>query len=129
MSWSSLLENQQAIKSVFDIEPSLTDVRIMKIEFLEDGPTINIHLDLRDFPGKPPIRWSTSFNAVALTLQVAGAEIVSMSGWSHNNIASFNIDRLSEKTLEIKAKGSTFHFHAQCVGIFAQYITGYQRET
>jgi hypothetical protein len=93
--WTSLVENPEAVTSTFGDEPSLLSGRLMKIELLEDGPTVNVNLALRDYPRNPPERWSRiGANAVTLTLQLMGASQISIAGWEAENV----VDCMMEAT-------------------------------
>jgi Immunity protein 50 len=114
--WASLIENSQAITSLFADAPSLIDVRLMRVLLLEDGPTVDLSFSLHDHPSKPPIRWKqrSEYNAVALTLQLVGAEQISIMGFSTNNIVTVRLHQSGLGSLQVSISGGDFQFTAQC---------------
>ncbi|HEV2278273.1 MAG TPA: Imm50 family immunity protein [Acidobacteriaceae bacterium] len=128
MMWISELENPDAIQSIFDEEPSLASVRLMKVELLEEGPTVNVSLALRDYPCRPPLRWSRiKANAARLDLQLPGVSQVTINGWSTDNVVDCTIERSAANEIAVSLRNSKMAFQAICVGIRVSQIKGYQR--
>jgi hypothetical protein len=127
--WTSYVENPEAVTSTFGEEPSLSSVRLMKIELLEDGPTVNVNLALRDYPRNPPQRWSrVAANAVTLTLQLLGASQISIDGWGTDNVADCIIEDNGNDERQVIITGSEFRTQMICLGIRVARIEGYQRK-
>ena len=100
----------------------------MKIELLEDGPTVNVNLALRDYPRNPPDRWSRiGANAVTLTLQLMGASQVSINGWDAENVVDCMVEGDANKGCWVTITGLTFRARMRCLGIRVAKIEGYQR--
>ena len=125
--WSTLLENPEAIRSLFDNEPSLLGIRLTDIALSQDGPTVTLHLDLNDYPSRPPARWTrVDANAVTVSLQLLGVENFTFRGWSTENVVSWDITRQGVQ-LSIRLNGATVQAELQCIGIRVAQIQGYKR--
>jgi Immunity protein 50 len=128
--WTAFLENPEAITSVFDTEPSLDDVYLYGIELLEDGPTVNFKIRLKDYPQNPPARWKYihgESNTVVITLRALGINRLDISGWSTENFVSCKISRTDEEELSVVIKGNSTEIDVMCDFLRVTYISAYIR--
>jgi Immunity protein 50 len=126
--WTSVIENPEAIRSIFAEEPSLTSVRLMKFELSEDGPTANLSLALADYPSSPPSRWArVGANAVTLVLQLMGLSGVSLNGWGTENPVSCELRRQTSDECVITVQGATITLNAVCRAVRVAHVEGYKR--
>ena len=129
MTWQNLLENPEAIASLFDGAPSLENVDIASITMDHDGPTVTLSILLRDFPNKPsPRRKTTGVNAVAMRLQLLGLESLTIEGWSILNRATINIERRDADRIQLAAVGQKLRLKCTCGWLRVEGVTGYHRE-
>ena len=81
MSWVEVLENPEAINSVFDGPPLLDEVDLVSVVLERDGPTVILAVALKRTPDKPSPKWQRmGANAVALKLQLLAVENLSIEG-------------------------------------------------
>jgi hypothetical protein len=126
--WTPLLENPEAITSLYAEEPSLTSIRLMSIELLEDGPTVRLNLDLHDYPLRPPARWSRiNANAVTMVLELLAVSEISINGWSSDNVISCELRRLGEAGLKVILIGTNVRGEVNCLAARVAHVTGYKR--
>lgn len=127
--WTSLIQNPDAIRSIFECDPSLDAVRVMKVELFEDGPTLNISIVLNQYPDKPPLRWARiGANAVALVLQLMGVSHLSLDGWSTENTVACRLSRRNGYAYEVSVDGPTLKLSAVCQAARITHIEGYKQE-
>src|ERR1700753_1900359 len=108
--WTTFLENPKAITSLFEMDPCLDDVYLYGVELLQDGPTANFQIHLKDYPQNPPARWKymhSDANTVALTLQAIGISKLDVSGWSTENFVSCMISGSVGEELSLEIKGDS----------------------
>ncbi|WP_091572879.1 Imm50 family immunity protein [Melghirimyces thermohalophilus] len=87
MTLFDLVSNPQSLISLYGDWPSFKGGRITSMELVEDGPTINIIVQLTRVPQNPPQRWKRNkFNAVSIEISFFGVESISMTDWSINNV-------------------------------------------
>jgi hypothetical protein len=129
MNWLELTENPKAVTSLFDLPPALEDVEVMSIKLNRDGPTVELALDLREFPNSPPSRWKRSAaNTVTLTLQLLGIGSIALNGWSATNNARVSIRR-DDHRIEVTAEGPTTQIRCLCDFIRISGVSAYRQET
>jgi len=130
MTWLDLAENPEAVKSAFEIAPSLKDVEVVALRIDRDGPTITVDIALSEQPSKLSPRWERiSANAVTLTLQLLGVETVSLDGWATENQATIDINPGSSTKIEVQITGATTQFRCRCQWLRIAGLTGYRRES
>ena len=109
MTWAELAENPKALTSLFDEVPSLSNVEILSIKMDRDGPTVDLVVAVKEYPGSPPLRWRTNReHAVAINLQLMALESFRIEGWSTENHGEITVFRNGEGKLELFAKGVDF---------------------
>jgi hypothetical protein len=128
--WTAFLENSEAISSIFDQEPSLQGVRLMKVQLSEDGPTVDLKVVLPDFPAHPPKRWLPLIaNTTILELQLMGAVQLSIAGWTTNNLVDIKFDRSPNGQLKITLRGDGIDAEVVCLGVRVAHLSGCQATT
>lgn len=128
MIWTDLIENPQALSSLFGTAPSLDNVRVSEITFAEGGPTISLSVELNEFPADPPQRWKKDLaNAVVLKVQLLGIQSIEVSGWTTENIVSFRFERQQLGTITVQAIGLDFTLRCSCSWIRIDKVCPYQR--
>jgi hypothetical protein len=125
--WRELTTNPEAIASAFgETDPSLDDVRLMKAELSEDGPTLNLSLALNDYPRNPPARWKREANnAVSIQLQCMGLVSLSFSRHSGDSRVSCEIGKSEGGSLQIRITGGATEALVQCDFIRINHVTPY----
>jgi hypothetical protein len=91
--WINLLESDKAIKAIFEEAPSLKSVFLHDIIINNYGPSIEIRLDLNEYPRKPPIKWKASkFNTVQIIIELWSLTNMKMDGLLSGNLVDITID-------------------------------------
>ncbi len=107
--WLDLLENPQAISTLFGSAPSLDGVEIISTKLDRDGPTVDLSVALNEYPAHIPTKWrSLEADAVVLVLQLMALESLHIEGWSTTNRANISIVRRSGSQLELLATADAF---------------------
>ncbi|MDH1262928.1 Imm50 family immunity protein [Pseudomonas sp. GD03944] len=80
--WTEILVDATALRAVYGQDtPSLEGINLHSIEIERDGPSVLLRFDLRDFPKKPPKKWTISaFNRVQLSLLAVGVSELQING-------------------------------------------------
>lgn len=125
--WTSALENPKAIE-MFEPEPSLEHVLLSKLLLEQDGPTVTMAIQLREYPANPPAKWRIQeHNAVMIELQAMGVEYIELHGWSTENQVSISIEPLEGEKFRINALGASTHFELRCGWLRIVGVTPYRR--
>ncbi len=115
--WFEALDNADAIHSLYDSLPTLKSVWVSKIELQQDGPTVSLHIMIRDLPNHPPKRWSKPYNAVTFKMLLLGANELKIEGWDTANVADVLLQRNETGTIQVSVVGVRLNLSARCVGI------------
>jgi len=130
MNWLDLAENPEAVRSTFEVAPSLTDVEVVSVLIDRDGPTVAVEITLNEQPSKPSPRWEKiAANAINLKLQLLGVESVALDGWATENKATIDIHPGSATKIEVRVTGPTTKFKCCCQWLRIAGLTGYRRES
>jgi hypothetical protein len=130
MTWLDLAQNPEAVKSAFEMAPSLKDVEVVSVLIDRDGPTVAIEITLNEQPNKPSARWERiKANAVNLKLQLLGVETLTLDGWAAENQATIDIRPGSSTKIEVHITGPTTQFKCCCQWLRIAGLTGYRRES
>jgi len=129
MKWLDLVENPQAISSIYNHAPSLEQLEIMSVKLDREGPTVELTLALREFPTPSPKRWPLEANAVTVHLQLMGVQSLEILGWSTTNTAAVELERTDAGAIRVKAVGSTTKLVATCGFVRISQIAPYRKAT
>jgi hypothetical protein len=122
------LENPKAIE-MFVPEPSLECVILTRLLLDREGPTVTMHVQLRDYPARPPAKWHLQqHNTVVMELQAMGVEHFLVKGWTVDNNVSISIERLADRKLKIRAVGASVEIELRCGWLRVVGVTPYCRE-
>jgi hypothetical protein len=111
MTWTEVLEGAEFLRKLFPEPPSLEGVRIFSIALNQDGPTVLLGFDLKEFPAQPPPKWvEAEANRVQLKLMAIGVRQLEIHGWTANNIAQVEIAAVSGGGVRIQAVAEGFSF-------------------
>ena len=114
--WLEPVDNAEAVRSLYDLPPSLKGVWVSKIELEQDGPTLTLHIKIRELPNRPPIRWREPYNAVAFEMP---SDLV-IEGWDTENVVELLFRRSQTGLIETSIIGGRFRLSARCMGIRIQ---------
>lgn len=130
IQWRTFTSNPEAIASTFgNSDPSLIGVRLIKFELLEEGPTLNLHLALNDYPSRPPTRWaSKGMNAVSLALQCFDLLHLRAEKTSAISLVSCEISRVEDGALKIHISGPGTEISICCDFIRVNHLTPYLKD-
>jgi hypothetical protein len=128
--WREFTINPEAIVTVFGkIDPSLSNVRLTKVELSEDGPTLNLSLALNEYPAKPPVRWKREVNnAVLIQFQCMDLVGLSLKRLPGDSRVSCEISKGDSGPLQIRIIGSATEATIQCSFIRINHVTPYQKD-
>lgn len=128
MIWTELVENPQAIFSIFQTAPSLDGVDIASVTLDYNGPAVSLSVLLDEYPTKPSIKWQrNTANAVALDIQLLAVEDLAVRGWRNENKVTFRFKRLDSGRISVEVSGAVFDFRCSCGWIRINHISPYQR--
>ena len=116
MSWLDGVQQKESILAVFtEKAPSIASVRVHEITFHRDGPTIQLRLDLRDFPDPAPEKWAQAgHNTVQIKLSLDVVRQVTLDGWSLDNVGPMDIAPLEPSGFSVKFTSGAHTFRAVC---------------
>ena len=109
--WLECLQNPEAITSIFEDAPQLTNICLHRISFQESGWVCRIVLVIPELPSPVPIRWG-DFNAVQIELGLADLSDVQVTGWPLERFGSATANRLGSEVV-FDAVGTSFHFRVR----------------
>lgn len=125
--WRNFTTNPEAIASTFgEADPSLEDIRLMRLELSEDGPTLNLSLALNDYPSNPPVRWKRGSNdSVTIQLQCLDLVNLSLSRSSGDSVISCKIGRGKAASVQIFITGKAIEASIQCNFVRINHVAPY----
>jgi hypothetical protein len=130
MTWLDLAENPEAVKSAFDLAPSLKDVEVISLHLDRNGPTVVVEVALNEQPSKPSFRWERNgVNAVNLKLELLGVESLTLDGWASENPVTIGIQRDDSTKITVRITGLTTEFTCGCRWLRIGGLVGYHRES
>lgn len=93
VSWVDVAERSTYLRSLYpDKDPDLADVRLMEVRLLEDGPTLAVRFNLKEFPKNPPVKWlRDGANMVQVTLRCGGIRQLEMHGWHVDSVGRLQV--------------------------------------
>jgi len=128
--WTETLDNPEAIKSVFDVPPSLEGVEIVSIVMGRDGPTVVLAISLNEPPSRPSPKWQRMrANAVSLKLQLFAVKSFSLEGWATDTKANLQVEGTKGKSVTVSAVGPNISLRCSCRFLSVQGISAYCRES
>jgi hypothetical protein len=106
--WYNLAINPKSISSVFDNDvPSLRNALLKKIDFDNNGPEIDIFLEVENYPSSPPIKWKQKgYDTAQVWMKLIEVISVKMDGWERNNLVNIQLKEIEGNLLYLKAEGS-----------------------
>lgn len=129
MSWIDLLDNSHFLGTLFPKEaPSLSDIRVHRIQLHQDGPVLLLDFDLNHYPASPPAKWlADSFNTVKLRLMGIEIRHVAMTGWSASNVGRLEFAQNAESTT-IKFRAPECSLDAELLCIRVDGVSAYHNQ-
>lgn len=92
--WSEYTMNPQIINNIFSAEPSLANIELKMVKFHREGPIIEVHINLNDYPECPPKKWKKgNYNCVVLEIKFIDVANISMNGWESLNKVDLSIKK------------------------------------
>lgn len=76
--------------------PQLCGVTVHSLALHEDGPKLELLVEMPSFPDKPSKRWHVDFNTAQARLRFLDLREVTLSGWGTTNIGNLLIQRAGE---------------------------------
>ncbi|MFT4924888.1 MAG: hypothetical protein ACI8WB_000978 [Phenylobacterium sp.] len=69
--WVNLLEDDKAVRAIYDEIPSLKEALLHDVTIKNYGPSIEIRFDLNEYPKNPPKKWMVSkCNTVQVVIEL-----------------------------------------------------------
>jgi len=107
--WSDNLDGNKFLKTLYDSDPELLDVRISKIHISEEGEKVTIAFDLPYFADNVPKKWlNLGYNTVVAEIDFFGIKELSMhsSGKSYQGNIQITKNKIGEVILNIEGSVS-----------------------
>jgi hypothetical protein len=119
MEWYEFSHNPQAVTQLFSTAPALRKVPLFEVVLHEDGPRLQIRLNLNDFPERPPARWiRAGYNTVQAELWFWTLTSLHIEGWTTNNIVDVHIGNQGDGELSLLIQGESCLIRATCLHSF-----------
>jgi hypothetical protein len=122
MTWLNCIDNPKSILSIYSVPPELDGVQISGLRLHQDGPRLDMAIQLPIFPDKPPAKWHQDCNTVIVGLDFWGVEDIRIIGWETTNIVTVQMTQLGPNKYLLnatneKTKISAIYLHARVDGI------------
>lgn len=114
--WLSVVQNPEAVKSLYISHPSLASVELHRVSFSESGWTCTVVLSSDSDPTNPPVNWKKPFNRVHIELGFVGIENVVMNGWPLKRDVEAKMTRQGDE-VQFFAKGAAISFGIAASGV------------
>lgn len=125
MDWTDSLDNPRALTSMYDQAPQLQQVRLLGATLDQDGPRLQLRLDLNQFPQRPPRKWQgQGFNTVQLKLDLFGVEQLQLGGWGTDNVVDLELERRPDG-VAVSATAAGFKLSCRCLMVRVAGVSGY----
>ena len=117
--------NPPAVAVVYgDADPSLENVRLLKITIASDGPTIQFEIDTGTPIAVPSSRWKNlKYNSTVIQFQCIGVKSVSLQQNNIEGEVSCNFSKEESGGILVSIVGKTFEFTARCGFLSVNSIT------
>jgi hypothetical protein len=126
MKWHKLADNSQVISQLYDEAPSLHATRLVEVILHQDGPRLELRVDLAQFPDHPPLRWMRDgYNTAQIQLDFFSLDSVQITGWSTENCVDINIEKIEDGRIYMSAKGPTCAINVVCRFFRIAHVRGY----
>lgn len=97
MEWWQLALKPQVILAYYSEPPPLLQVEIHSIRLHRDGPTLEMLIDLPQFPDRPSPRWPLSANTAQAEFRFFDIQEISIVGWQTNVVGSLDLSAESNR--------------------------------
>ncbi|MGE0128126.1 MAG: Imm50 family immunity protein [Blastocatellales bacterium] len=121
--WYQLCENPRAITERYKAEPADTPVVIHEVRLHEDGPLVQLKIDLPVFPEKPHPRWPVGANTLQVELNFWGVSAFEQTGWGTDNVGILTLVR--DETLCFSFASNSSKFSGSCISAHINKVTAY----
>lgn len=126
--WYENLENSKFIKSLYINVPQIVNVRIAKLEVLDEGNRVSISFDMPCYPDKIPKKWENEdYNTVFISLDFFSIHHISMNSSSSCYIGSLDVQEKEDGLLAISIKG-TLNLEVIAESGLVQSVRGYYND-
>lgn len=82
MKWTEIVENPQAIHSLFGATEGFELVDLHQASLATDGPALVLRFDVHAVPIPLPVRWPVGANRTQFVLEASGVSNLLVQGWS-----------------------------------------------
>ncbi|WP_041267173.1 Imm50 family immunity protein [Geotalea daltonii] len=124
--WYQFCENPRSITEIFGNEPVGNPVEIHSVRLHQDGPLIQLQIELPTFPEKQQPRWPIGANTLQVELDLWGVTSFEQVGWGTSNIGVLSLER--EDALKFTFVSNHSKFSGSCIvariGKVSAYING-----
>lgn len=114
--WLSVVQNPEAVTSIYSSHPSLDSVELHRVSFSESGWICSVVLSSDAIPTNPPAKWKKPFNKVYIEFGFVGIENVVMNGWPWKRRVGVKMAKQGD-VVEVFAKGDAISFSIVASGI------------
>ncbi|MGB1204809.1 MAG: Imm50 family immunity protein [Chitinophagales bacterium] len=98
--WTQFLLNNKGIHTIFSKIPSLNEVEIFALNFDRNCSSLNMVVELKDYPIHPPKKWVASkYNTVQLVFSLIDISHIELSSWNTENYVSIKIEKSNDRLL------------------------------
>lgn len=127
-NWTDLVENRQAIATLYTDTPSLEPFNLVEVRTDRDGPVLYLRGNLRDFPQQPSPRWPADANTLQITFQLVGLRSLSVQGWATTNRGPLTIEREDSHGVRVLFDSSECTIRAIGNWLYAAQFDAFRQE-
>jgi hypothetical protein len=124
MNWVALLENPQAVGSLFAETATFSHVELHEVIVAREGPVLRLRFDVSAVPSPLPARWPEGSNTTQFIIAAWGVADVELVGWGSSVSGELNVSRSGER-IHLQFAGSACGFKASCIALRVERLSGY----
>lgn len=126
--WIHEAIGSEKLLSLFEEVPSFDDVYLLDACLQEDGPQLNLRINLRAYPKAPPDVWvANKYNTVQVKIKMFGLTSIKITRFSNLNYISFDCGKY-EAGWGFNVLGHETLIEGVASWIYVDKVNGYLRD-
>lgn len=81
MGWNDLTDNPKVLLGYFDRVPTLSHVVLHRLTLLRDGPTVEIVVEVPEFPDRVSKKWPADADTCQITISASDISEIEITKW------------------------------------------------
>jgi hypothetical protein len=124
MNWVDVLDNQQAVTSLFRDIAALSSITLHEVWLNREGPVLRLRFDVPVVPPVLPKKWPKGANTTQFTIAAWGVSDPQVSGWATTVPGTLSVSRV-QKEARLEFTGPACEIRATFGWLRVERVSGY----